>query len=77
MCLECELVSYDEESCYMIGKIINISADESVVTENNKIDILHKNLEVFDDIDYIKKFTVNVDFKINLATLSVSPASFS
>lgn len=39
MCLECELVSYDEESCYMIGKIINISADESVVTENNKIDI--------------------------------------
>ena len=27
----------------MIGKIINISADESVVNENNKIDI--KNLD--------------------------------
>ena len=39
MCLECELVSYDEESCYMVGKIVNVSVEESVVTENNKIDI--------------------------------------
>ena len=39
MCLECELVSYDEETCYMIGKIVNVSADNSVITENNKIDI--------------------------------------
>ena len=39
MSLECELVSYDEETCYMVGRIVNVSADESVVTENNKIDI--------------------------------------
>ena len=39
MCLECELVSYDEESCYMVGKIVNVSIDESVINDNNKIDV--------------------------------------
>ena len=39
MCLECELVSYDEESCYMVGKIVNVSVDENVINENNKIDV--------------------------------------
>jgi flavin reductase (DIM6/NTAB) family NADH-FMN oxidoreductase RutF len=38
MTLECELVSYDAESCFMVGRIINISADESVLT-NEKIDL--------------------------------------
>ena len=38
-CLECKLVSYDEESCYMVGKIVNVSVDENVINENNKIDV--------------------------------------
>ncbi|MBQ9767410.1 MAG: polysaccharide deacetylase family protein [Lachnospiraceae bacterium] len=38
MTLECEMISYDEESCRMVGKIVNISADESVLDENGKID---------------------------------------
>ena len=29
MALECRLVSYDEESCRMIGEIVNVSAEES------------------------------------------------
>ena len=33
MALECELVSYDKESCHLVGKIVNITADESVLTE--------------------------------------------
>ncbi|MCF0105841.1 MAG: flavin reductase [Holdemanella sp.] len=37
MCLECKMVSYDTESEIMIGEIINVSADESVLTEG-KID---------------------------------------
>ena len=37
MALECELVSYDKESCHLVGKIVNITADESVLTEG-KID---------------------------------------
>ena len=38
MALECCLVSYDEKSCRMVGEIVNISADESVLDENEKID---------------------------------------
>lgn len=33
MTLECELVSYDEESNHLVGKIVNISADESILTD--------------------------------------------
>ena len=35
---ECRLVSYDEESCRMVGEIVNVSAEESVLDENGKID---------------------------------------
>ena len=38
MALECRLVSYDEESCRMVGEIVNVSAEESVLDENWKID---------------------------------------
>ena len=37
MTLECEMDSWDEESECMVGKIINISADESILTDG-KID---------------------------------------
>ncbi len=37
MSLECELVSYDEESCRMVGKIVNVCAEESVLDESGKI----------------------------------------
>lgn len=38
MALECRLVSYDEESCRMVGEIVNVSAEESVLDGNGKID---------------------------------------
>lgn len=38
MTIECELISYDEEKCHLVGKIINVSADESILNENGKID---------------------------------------
>ncbi len=37
MVLECELVSYDEKNEQLVGNIINVAADESVLTEG-KID---------------------------------------
>lgn len=37
MVLECELVSYDVESELLIGRIVNVSADETVLTDG-KID---------------------------------------
>lgn len=39
MTVECELVSYDTETCFMVGKIVNVSADEKILNENGKIDL--------------------------------------
>ena len=36
--LECEMESFDEKTDIMIGKIINVSADESILTDG-KIDV--------------------------------------
>ena len=38
MALECRLVSYDEDSCCMVGEIVNVCADESVLDADGKID---------------------------------------
>lgn len=38
MAVECELVSYDTETCSLIGRIVNVSADESVLNEKGKVD---------------------------------------
>ena len=39
MALECEVISYDEEICRLVGRIVNVSADESVLGENGKVDV--------------------------------------
>lgn len=33
MALECELLSYDPASCHLVGRIVNISADERILTD--------------------------------------------
>ena len=38
MALECELISYDPETCRLVGKIVNISADESVLNDQGRVD---------------------------------------
>lgn len=38
MAVECRLVSYDPETCRLVGEIVNVCADESVLGENGKID---------------------------------------
>lgn len=38
MALECRLISYDPESCRLVGEIVNVSADESVLDADGKID---------------------------------------
>ena len=37
MAVECTLISYDPESCRMVGQVVNVCADESVLTDG-KID---------------------------------------
>ena len=39
MALECELISYDPESCRLVARIVNVSADEAVLGENGKVDV--------------------------------------
>ena len=39
MALECEVISYDKETCRLVGRIVNVSADESVLGENGKVDV--------------------------------------
>lgn len=38
MAVECRLKSYDPVSCRMVGEIVNVCADESVLGENGKVD---------------------------------------
>ena len=38
MAVECRLISYDAESCRLVGEIVNVSADESVLGENGTVD---------------------------------------
>ncbi|MCH5220883.1 MAG: flavin reductase family protein [Muribaculaceae bacterium] len=38
MTIECRLVSYDPKSCHLVGEIVNVSADESIIDNNGKID---------------------------------------
>lgn len=39
MALECELISYDPETCRLVGRIVNVSVDEAVLGENGKVDV--------------------------------------
>ena len=39
MALECKVISYDEETCRLVGEIVNVCADESVLGENGKVDV--------------------------------------
>lgn len=38
MAVECELLSYDPGTCHLVGRIVNVSADESILDEQGKID---------------------------------------
>jgi len=38
MAVECKLISYDAKSCHMVGEIVNVSADASVLDGDGNID---------------------------------------
>ena len=39
MALECKVISYDPETCRLVGQIVNICVDESVLGEDGKVDV--------------------------------------
>ncbi len=56
MAAECRLISYEEESGRLVGEIVNISADESILGEDGKIDPSRFEPIVFDPVNsaYLK-----------------------
>lgn len=52
MAVECRLVSYDPETCQLIGEIVNVSADESVLGKDGKIDPARLQPIIFDPVNH-------------------------
>jgi flavin reductase (DIM6/NTAB) family NADH-FMN oxidoreductase RutF len=52
MALECQVVSYDPESCRLVGRIVNVCADESVLGENGKVDVHKLSPITFDPVSH-------------------------
>ncbi len=50
--LECELVSYDSEAELLTGRIVNVSADESILGEDRKIDADKAQFLSFDPVNH-------------------------
>lgn len=50
MAVECRLKSYDPDTCRMVGEVVNVCADESVLTEG-KIDPAKLRPIVFDGVN--------------------------
>ena len=51
MAVECRLISYDPESCRLVGEIVNISVEESVLTADGKVDVAKLAPIVFDPMN--------------------------
>lgn len=52
MALECKLVSFDEESELVIGEIVNVCADESILDEKGNIDPAKLNPITYDPVNH-------------------------
>ena len=54
--LECSMISYDEKTCRLVGKIQNVNVDEKILTADGKIDVSKLNPIVYDPAnhDYLK-----------------------
>ena len=52
MALECEVISYDEETCRLVGRIVNVSADESVLDESGKVDVAKLQPITYDSMNH-------------------------
>lgn len=52
MALECRLIQYDETTDLLIGEIVNVCAEESVLDENGKIDPTRLDPITFDSVHH-------------------------
>jgi flavin reductase (DIM6/NTAB) family NADH-FMN oxidoreductase RutF len=52
VCLECKVIRYDEESCILVGEIVNVSVDEAALTDG-KVDVSKVQPIAFDPFNNI------------------------
>ena len=52
MALECELISYDPESCHLVGKVVNVCVDEAYLDESGKVDVAKLQPITFDPVHH-------------------------
>ena len=52
MALECDVISYDEETCRLVGRIVNVCAEESILGEDGKIDAAKLQPITFDPVSH-------------------------
>ncbi len=52
MALECKVISYDPDTCRLVGEIVNVSADESVLAQNGKIDVSKLQPITYDPVNH-------------------------
>jgi len=50
MCFECKMISYDDETGILVGKIVNVNADEDILT-GGKIDVKKLRPITFDAVN--------------------------
>ena len=52
MALECEMISYDPESCRLIGKVVNVCVDENYLDKSGKVDVAKLRPITFDPVHH-------------------------
>ena len=52
MALECEVVSYDPETCRLVGRIVNACADVSVLDPDGKVDVQKLQPITYDPVNH-------------------------
>jgi flavin reductase (DIM6/NTAB) family NADH-FMN oxidoreductase RutF len=52
MALECEVLSYDTDTCRLVGRVVNVCADESILGEDGKIDATKLQPITYDSVSH-------------------------
>ena len=52
MALECRVKSYDAETCRLVGEIVNVCADESILDKEGKIDVARLQPLAYDPMNH-------------------------
>ena len=52
MALDCEMLSYNPESCHLVGKVVNVCVDEDYLDADGKVDVKKLQPITFDPVHH-------------------------